>query len=76
MRKHGLDPYRYGFFCYDKWDEATTILKDATDTDDAEIEITPAGDRFAVRYDELAMFIAAAQEQRLAAIEAHISARD
>ncbi|WP_278987253.1 tail fiber domain-containing protein [Sphingobium yanoikuyae] len=29
-----------------------------------------AGDRYAIRYDELVMFIAAAQEQRLAALEA------
>jgi hypothetical protein len=34
----------------------------------------PAGDRYGIRYEELAMFLAAAQEQRLAAIEAKLAA--
>lgn len=55
MERHGLDAHRYGFFCWDQWEAD---------------ENKPAGDRFGVRYDELAMFVAAAQEQRLAALEA------
>jgi hypothetical protein len=65
MERNGLDATRYGFFCYDEWEEErhTDPLN--------EIEtVTPAGNRFSVRYDELTLFMLAAQEQRLAALEA------
>ncbi len=47
----------YAFLCYDKWDA------------DA-VNGTEAGDRFGIRPDQLALFLIAAQEARLAAIEA------
>src|SRR3546814_20492370 len=40
----GLDGFRYGLLCYDTWDEKT---------DPNSGEVTPAGDRYAIRYDEL-----------------------
>jgi hypothetical protein len=45
FQAEGLDPHAYGLFCYDEWP--------ATDGQ-------PAGNRYGVRYDELAMFILAA----------------
>lgn len=62
MESHGLDPARYGFFCYDEWDEHTEFVGDAERT-------VPAGNRYSIRPDELLFFIAAALEQRLAALE-------
>lgn len=57
FRAEGLDPHDYGLFCYDEWpaepevvDEAGAVLSPAR----------PAGNRFGIRYDELAMFILAA----------------
>lgn len=44
----------YAFLCWDKW---------------AAADDRAAGERFGVRVDQLALFIAAAQEQRLAALE-------
>lgn len=64
MEAEGLDPFAYGFVCYDQWDAVEAI------------EGAPgraAGDAYGVRYGELAMFIAAAQEQRLAALEAALA---
>lgn len=60
MTKHGLDWRCYGFICYDEWEaqEKRTSL----DLDGNEIEISPeikAGSRYAIRYDELAMFLVA-----------------
>ena len=49
---------RYAFLCHDAWDDAAD---DAT---------RPAGDRFGIRGDQLALFLIAAQEERLAALEA------
>ncbi|QCB56084.1 hypothetical protein E5675_17690 [Sphingopyxis sp. PAMC25046] len=49
---------RYAFLCHDKWDEEATG------------EGPPAGDRFGVRTDQLALFLIAAQDARLAALEA------
>ena len=48
---------RYAFLCHDQWDEA------------AAGEGGSAGDRFGLRTDQLAMFLIAAQDARLAALE-------
>ena len=72
MRLHGLDPFNYGFICHDEW-EQETIEHPAIEARAAYTEVTlEAGDRYAFRYDELAMFIAAGQEARLAALEAAV----
>lgn len=105
MQAHGLDPFGYGFICYDAWEQQTVehpavearAAVPAVEAAPAELDalgnlVTPAvpaspgypaikahaaytevlleaGDRYAFRYDELAMFIAAGQEARLAALE-------
>lgn len=46
----------YAFLCYDRWDG---------DADGA----APAGDRFGIRPDQLSLFLIAAQEARIAAME-------
>ena len=81
MLAHGLDPFNYGFICHDTWEqqviehpavEARPAHGDhpAIDAHPAYTEVTrEAGDRYAFRYDELAMFIAAGHEARLAALE-------
>lgn len=113
MAAHGLDPFNYGFVCYDAWDrqvvdypavearaavppsdEVAAVLDGAGNVVTPAVPATPgwpaveareaytevvreAGDRYAFRYAELSMFIAAGQaarqdalEQRLAALEA------
>lgn len=54
MESHGLDPNKYAFFCYDKWDDQVI------EVDGVEVVTQKAGDRYGIRYDELAMFILAA----------------
>lgn len=61
MESHGLDPFSYGFICYDSWP-----AESATETQPAR----PAGDRYSLRPDELLLFIARGFEARLAALEA------
>ena len=51
FQAEGLDPMRYGIVCYDQWD---------AELDDEGNEITPAGDRYGIRYEELLGFIIAA----------------
>lgn len=82
MQAHGLDPFGYGFICHDAWAQqsiehpavvAVPARGDypAIEARAAYTEVTlEAGDRYAFRYDELAMFIAAGQEARLSALEA------
>lgn len=50
-------PDKYGFYCYDEWDE-TQEVKDS----DGNIieEYRPAGNRYGIRYDELFAFIISA----------------
>jgi hypothetical protein len=45
---NGLDPYNYSMFCYNEWD---------AEYDDDGVEISPAGDRFGIRYEQLLAFI-------------------
>ncbi|MNM93938.1 hypothetical protein D3C81_1063260 [compost metagenome] len=71
MQSHGLDPFRYGFICYDAWEESAAIVRDGG------LEISsarPAGDRYSFRMDELLAFIAAGERAvRIAAnAELHV----
>lgn len=45
LESHDLNPFDYGFVCYDEWEESET---------------GPAGSQYAIRYDELIMFILSA----------------
>lgn len=72
MRKHGLNPEEYGFWCHDVWEAEPEYAQewDATFDENGE-EISPAGrtvvkeaveagESYGIRYDELAMFILSA----------------
>ncbi|HDZ1153683.1 TPA: tail fiber domain-containing protein, partial [Klebsiella pneumoniae] len=67
MESCNLDPFNYGFICYDKWEEEVRVNE--YDENDNPIEtIVPAGDRYSFRIDQLNMFIVRGQEARLEAI--------
>lgn len=53
----GLDPHRYGMFCYDEWDAADEIIGQ-----DGSIVVPAreAGSRYGVRYEQLLAFIISA----------------
>lgn len=57
MQAQGLDPFAYGFICHDEWGADPAIGQSA-------------GDRFAFRPDQLALFICAGLQARIAALEA------
>lgn len=54
LQKHGLNPFDYAFVCYDKWD-AIKEVKDETGV--ITQQARTAGDKYGIRYEELAMFI-------------------
>lgn len=74
MQSHGLDALAYGFVCYDEWDEVAEIKspahekvvsEDGATLQDVQPELVTrayvaAGNRYGIRYDELAMFILSA----------------
>lgn len=66
---HGLDAFEHGVACYDEWPEGA-IEHPATPDRAAWTEITPAGSRYALRYDELNLWLARGFDARLAALEA------
>lgn len=86
MEAHGLDPMRYGFICYDEWDEQPEV----TETEPAEYddegnlvreeqtvvvqEYRPAGNRYSLRPSELAHFIQSAIVQEQDSIKARLAA--
>jgi hypothetical protein len=57
MKSHGLDPNKYGFYCYDEWDE----IQEQKDNEGNVIEpYRASGNRYGVRYEELLSFIVSA----------------
>ncbi len=71
LRSHGLDPFAYGFICYDQWDELPEIRDE-----DGEIvqAYRTAGDRYSFRMDELLAFIARGLAHRLDTVEQRLAA--
>lgn len=73
MESFGLEPFKYGFICYDKWDEQTVVSEYGPANEDGSenpiYKTIPAGDRYSFRLDELNMFIAKGFEARLSALE-------
>jgi hypothetical protein len=68
LRENSLDPMRYGFICYDEWDEQPA----SRNVDGTTVDSVPAGNRYGFRMDELLAFIAAGFEARLSALEASV----
>lgn len=73
MESFGLEPFKYGFICYDKWDEQAVVSEYGPASEDGSenpiYKTIPAGDRYSFRIDELNMFIAKGFEARLSALE-------
>lgn len=64
---------RYAFLCHDAWDAVEAVPEQRDEEDNIIVNAVPAreaGDRFGIRPDQLALFLIAAQEARLAALEA------
>ena len=87
FKSEGLDATRYGLLCYDKWDDEyedvevvdtpEVVAEDGTVTPaQTHVEhrlVTPAGDRYGIRYEEALALECAYQRWRLAQIEARLS---
>lgn len=71
LESHGLEPFAYGFICYDEWGELPEVIGE-----DGEIVQAhrPAGDRYSFRMDELLAFIARGLTHRLDAVEQRLAA--
>lgn len=72
MEAHGLDPFRWGFVCYDEWDETPEVRNE--ETGEVMQERRPAGDRYSLRPSELENFIMRGIVARQDAIEARLAA--
>ncbi len=65
FEKHNLDPFKYGFFCYDEWD----VHEDPKDENSPVIR---RENGYALRYEEALIIEAAYQRRRLDRLEAII----
>jgi hypothetical protein len=64
---------RYAFLCYDEWPEVEAVAEERDEEGNITVEAVearPAGNRFGIRPDQLTLFLIAAQEARIAALEA------
>ena len=64
----GLDASRYALFCHDAWDDEWEEQEDGT-----KVLVTPAGDRYGIRYSEALALECAYQRWRLDKLEAKLS---
>ncbi|WP_057659258.1 tail fiber domain-containing protein [Pseudoxanthomonas dokdonensis] len=86
MESHGLDPFAYGFVCYDEWEELPEKWHEWSEERDEDGSVTreagrelvqeyrPAGDRYSLRPSELAWFVLRGQSARQDALEARLAA--
>lgn len=77
MEAHGLEPFEYGFICYDSWGEEYGHRPPVDGKGGGDVKLREAGEVYSLRNDQLNMFIArglrasmARTEARLAALEA------
>lgn len=54
FERHGIDAHRYGFLCFDSWDDVYE-----EDANGSHKLITPAGSRYGIRYEEVLILEAA-----------------
>ena len=68
FQDHNLDPAKYTFFCYDKWDDEyeDTINEDGVKEHKL---INPAGDLYSIRYTDLLIIEAAYQRRKSKQLE-------
>ncbi|WP_293705567.1 tail fiber domain-containing protein [Stenotrophomonas sp. UBA7606] len=71
LESHGLDPFAYGFICYDQWDELPEVVGEEGEVAQ---EYRAAGDRYSFRMDELLAFIARGLAHRLDTVEQRLAA--
>jgi hypothetical protein len=81
MTAHDLEPFEYGFICFDEWDDVFVEHAEVLAVEESEgvesveakaawIDQTQvAGNRYGFRYDQLNLFIAKGIEARLSALE-------
>lgn len=72
FERHGIDAHRYGFLCFDSWDDVYE-----EDADGSRRLITPAGSRYGIRYEEVLVLEAALMRRtvkRLQAMQAALAA--
>jgi hypothetical protein len=69
LEEYGLDWRRYGWCCHDSWEARPALIAEQDDGIGAGPPALAAGDRHGIRPDQLALFLIAAQEARLMALE-------
>ena len=81
LESFGLDPFTYGFICYDEWDQTTELIPGVGDVPEEFRVVRKAGNRYSFRMDELLAFVARGtaaaleeQEARIAALENRMDA--
>lgn len=72
LESHSLNPFTYGFICYDEWEAEDPVYAEEGET--VMQAGRAAGNRYSFRMDELALFIARGQAQRQDELEARIVA--
>ncbi|WFR77822.1 tail fiber domain-containing protein [Janthinobacterium rivuli] len=69
MEQNGLDPFEYGFICFDSWDEEYSHRAPVDGEGGGDVRVREAGDLYSLRNDQLNLFIACGLMARMAKTE-------
>ncbi len=74
MESHGLDPFAYGFICYDQWSARDEVLMEVDSEQVTAVPGMDAGDLYSFRPSELLFFILAGMAERQSQFETRLKA--
>lgn len=74
MEQNGLDPFEYGFICFDSWDDEYSHRPPVDGEGGGDVRVREAGDIYSLRNDQLNLFIACGLMARMAKTEARHAA--
>ena len=72
----GLDPTKYGFFCYDEWDAKEPVEEERDAQGNIVVHADPgreAGNSYSLRYEEALCIEAAAARRRITTLETQVT---
>lgn len=69
FERHGIDAHRYGFLCFDSWDDVYE-----EDANGSRKLITPAGSRYGIRYEEVLILEAALMRRTIKRMQEALAA--
>lgn len=74
FERHGLDAHRFGFLCYDEWEDEWSRVQIGDSDEYENVLVNPAGSRYGIRYEEVLVLEAALQRRNYSRLLERVTA--